>query len=155
VLGWPIIQIAVSAIFLRLPRSIFESDSWITREWGWERRGKFYRARFAVHRWKAYLPDGAPWLGGSSKKHLHGRTRSSLYDFAAETRRAECAHWCMLMCTPVFFLWNPLWACFVMSAYGIAGNLPCILAQRANRLKIDRILEFQSSMGGRSRPCAQ
>jgi len=46
----------------------------------------------------------------------------------------------MLLCTPVFYLWNPPWACVVMTLYGFAANLPCILVQRANRIKIERIL---------------
>jgi Glycosyl-4,4'-diaponeurosporenoate acyltransferase len=29
--------------------------------------------------------------------------------FAAETRRAELAHWLILAASPWFFLWNPWW----------------------------------------------
>jgi len=32
----------------------------------------------------------------------------------------------------------------VMTAYAIAANIPCILAQRANRIKIMRILQNSS-----------
>ena len=66
------------------------------------------------------------------------RDSSYLAQFLLETRRAELAHWCMLCCLPLFFLWNPPWACLVMTAYALAANLPCILAQRYNRIAIDR-----------------
>ena len=63
-----------------------------------------------------------------------------LAQFLLETRRAEWAHWCMLGCLPIFFLWNPPWACLVMTAYALAANLPCILAQRYNRIVLDRVV---------------
>ncbi|MCF7734052.1 MAG: hypothetical protein K9N23_20380 [Akkermansiaceae bacterium] len=36
--------------------------------------------------------------------------------------------------------WNSWWADAVMAAYAIAANLPCILAQRYNRLRLRRLL---------------
>ena len=86
------------------------------------------------------LPDGAPWLGGMSKRRISGRGYADLNAFLIETRRAEAAHWCMLLCTPFFYLWNPWWACIVMTLYGIAANIPCIVVQRVNRIKIANIL---------------
>jgi glycosyl-4,4'-diaponeurosporenoate acyltransferase len=29
----------------------------------------------------------------------------------------------MLACLPVFFVWNPPWACWTMTVYAIAANL--------------------------------
>jgi glycosyl-4,4'-diaponeurosporenoate acyltransferase len=139
-LGWPVIHLAIAAIFLRLPIDRFDGELWFTREQALERGGRTYREALFMHRWKSLLPDGAPWLGGASKKRIAGRNAAYLRNFAAETRRAESAHWCMLACTPVFYLWNPPWACVVMTAYGLAANLPCILTQRANRIQLVRIL---------------
>jgi glycosyl-4,4'-diaponeurosporenoate acyltransferase len=45
----------------------------------------------------------------------------------------------MLWCFPVFFIWNPLWACFVMVAYALAANVPFIIVQRYNQLVLTRI----------------
>lgn len=101
-----------------------------------------------MQRWKGLLPDGASWLGGRSKKNVASRTFTELTTFAIETRRAEVAHWCMLLCTPVFYVWNPRWACIIMTAYGVAANLPCILVQRANRIKVARILERSGAQKG-------
>jgi len=148
VLGWPIIHLVTASIVLRLPLQRFSRDSFLYKSRSWEQGGEFYRRRLAIHRWKAMLPDGAPWVGGFAKKHLACRDRDCIYMFLVETRRAEFAHWCMLLCLPIFFLWNPLWACLVMTAYAAAANVPCILAQRYNRQVLARML---SKMGQRSR----
>jgi len=139
VLGWPFIQLALARLFLLIPDASFADDTWITRIRPLEQRGLLYRHFFFVQHWKGLLPDGASLLGGRSKK-LASRRFADLASFAIETRRAEIAHWCMLLCTPVFYLWNPPWACVVMTLYGLAANLPCILVQRVNRIKIERIL---------------
>ena len=45
------------------------------------------------------------------------------------------------MCaSPLFFLWNRPWVGGLMVAYGILGNLPCILVQRYNRLRLTRLI---------------
>ena len=140
VVAWPIIQLTIARLFLFLPDAFFAADSWLTMERGFERNGQFYRQFLMMQQWKELLPDGASWLGGRAKKNVASRSSSDLTVFAIETRRAEIAHWCMLLCSPLFYLWNPLWACIAMTLYGIAANLPCIFVQRANRMKIARIL---------------
>jgi glycosyl-4,4'-diaponeurosporenoate acyltransferase len=94
----------------------------------------------SIRSWKSRLPNGAPWLGGFSKGRIAQRDERYLERFIAETRRAEFAHWCMLLCLPVFFLWNPPWACGVMTLYAITANVPCIAAQRYNRITLTRLL---------------
>ena len=140
-LGWPLIHLGIASVALRIPDGYFARDSWITTPRRWEAGGRVYRDWLAVRSWKAMLPDGAPWLGGAAKTRLHGRDRYSLAQYALETRRAEVAHWAMLCCAPIFFCWNPPWACLLMTAYALAANLPCIVAQRYNRLVLDRVLE--------------
>lgn len=139
-LGWPLIHLSIAFVALRLPPHLFARNSWLTAPRRWERDGLLYRDWLAIRRWKSLLPDGAPWLGGLPKKRINARDPSYLLRFLAETRRAELAHWCMLCCLPFFFLWNPPWACLVMTAYGLAANLPCILAQRYNRIALDRAI---------------
>jgi glycosyl-4,4'-diaponeurosporenoate acyltransferase len=140
--GWPVIQLVLARLFLRISDETFAHDSWLTRRRGFEHGAKIYRV-LAVRRWKASLPDGGSWLGGRPKRVVD-RTHAGLHALLIETRRAETAHWCMLLCTPIFFLWNPMWACGVMTCYGVAANLPCIIAQRANRIQIARILARSS-----------
>ena len=145
VVGWPVIHLVLAQAFLKIPDAYFADDSWLTRERRFEQHGRLYRSVFAVHKWKGLLPDGAPWLGGRAKKRIATRNFQPLRGFLIETRRAEAAHWCMLLCTPIFFLWNPAWACAVMALYGLGANLPCILVQRANRIKAAHILRANTS----------
>jgi glycosyl-4,4'-diaponeurosporenoate acyltransferase len=141
ILGWPVIHLVTAWITLRMPLDRFERNGFLVHSRAWERDGAFYRDRLAIHRWKSRLPDGAPWLGGFSKGRVASRNPAYLHQFLLEAKRAEIAHWWMLFCLPVFFLWNPLWACLVMTGYAFAANLPCILAQRYNRLVLARLLE--------------
>jgi len=139
VLGWPILHIAIGFIALRVPPHIFASDTWLTTPRPWEQDGHVYRDWLAIRKWKYLLPDAAPWLGGFAKRKLGKRNPAYLTQFLIETRRAEVAHWLMLGCLPIFFIWNPPWARWVMAVYALAANLPCILAQRYNRLVLRRI----------------
>lgn len=144
VFGWPLIQLSLARLFLLLPDRLFSSDTWLTREYPFEQDGQLYRRYLAIQHWKALLPDGAPWLGGRPKKRIASRCPAALNTSALETRRGEAAHWCMLFCTPIFYLWNPLWACLIMTLYGLVANLPCILVQRANRIKLLNILRHSN-----------
>jgi glycosyl-4,4'-diaponeurosporenoate acyltransferase len=139
VLGWPVIHLAIGSAGLRVPEHIFARDTWLTAPRPWERDGHVYRDWFAIRKWKSLLPDGSPWLGGFAKKKLLERKPTALAQFLIETRRAEIAHWFMLGCLPIFFVWNPPWARWVMAVYALAANLPCILAQRYNRFVLNRI----------------
>jgi len=149
ILGWPAVHLTIGFVSVRLPSDLFARDNWLTAPRRWEAGGRIYCDWMGLRRWKSLLPDGAPWLGGFAKKRLPARDTRYLEQFMLETRRAEIAHWCMLGCLPVFFLWNPPWACGVMTAYALAANLPCILTQRYNRLALQRVAE------SRRRACAQ
>ncbi len=139
ILGWPVIQLTVGFAALRLPEHVFARDTWLTAPRSWERDGYVYRDWLAIRKWKFLLPDGGPWLGGLAKRKLLERNPNLLARFLIETRRAEIAHWCMLGCLPIFFIWNPPWARWVMTAYGLVANLPCIFAQRYNRIVVSRV----------------
>ena len=146
ILGWPVVHLAIGYASVHLPPNIFACDSWLTAPRRWEGDGRLYLNWFGIRRWKALLPDGAPWFGGFAKKRLSARDAEYLQLFLLETRRAETAHWCMLACLPLFFLWNPPWACWVMSAYALAANLPCIVAQRYNRFALNRMVLRQRAV---------
>jgi glycosyl-4,4'-diaponeurosporenoate acyltransferase len=139
ILGWPILHIAIGFITLRVPPHIFARDIWLTAPRPWEQDGDMYRNWLAVRKWKYLLPDAAPWLGGFAKKKVRIRNPAYLAQFLIETRRAEISHWCMLGCLPIFFIWNPPWARWIMTAYALAANIPCILVQRYNRFALSRM----------------
>ncbi len=48
-------------------------------------------------------------------------------------------HWAVFAAAFLFFAWNPPWAGAVMVFYGLAANLPCIIALRYNRIRLLRI----------------
>jgi glycosyl-4,4'-diaponeurosporenoate acyltransferase len=138
-IGWPVIHLAASFLALRIPSRILARDTWLTAPRSWEQDGQMYRDWLAIRKWKSFLPDGAPWLGGFAKKKLLKRDPVYLAQFLVETRRAEIAHWCTLACLPIFFIWNPPWARWVMTVYALTANLPCILVQRYNRIALTRM----------------
>ena len=138
VAGWPVIQLALAWVFTRLPAKWFQPP----REWAWEKHGLLYESLFAIKRWKDRLPDGASWFTrGFPKSTLKSANPDYLERFIRETWRGELCHWAALACAPVFALWNPPWAIWVMALCGLLLNVPCILAQRYNRLRLRRLLE--------------
>jgi hypothetical protein len=40
---------------------------------------------------------------------------------------------------PVFFLWNPWWGDLIIVLYALVANLPCILVQRYNRFRLQKL----------------
>ncbi|MGI8684492.1 MAG: hypothetical protein ACR2MO_05290 [Acidimicrobiales bacterium] len=137
--AWACVQVATGYLAHRLPDRLLAADTWLLRERSWERGGRFYVETARIRRWKGLLPEaGAFFAGGVSKRTLGGRTADDLARLARETRRAELAHWLMMLPTPVFVACNrPLLAPF-MPVYALAVNVPCIAAQRYNRIRLLR-----------------
>lgn len=129
---WPLLQLGWAWAFTRMPGGWFQAPG----PCAWEKGGGVYERWFDVRRWKDRLPDGAAWFGGAGKKNLPARNPAALAAFARETWRGELCHWTVIAMTPVFFLWNPVWADIVMVVYALASNLPCVIAQRYNRARI-------------------
>jgi glycosyl-4,4'-diaponeurosporenoate acyltransferase len=140
---WFFIHIGVSRLMVTIPLDRFSPENWIYRIRRWELKGIFYSRHVAIRKWKHLLPDGSPFLGekGFSKKHLGEKNREYLDLFLHETCRAELTHWIIMLFGPFFFLWNPLWVGFLMIAYAIIENLPLIMAQRYNRIRLLRVLD--------------
>jgi len=144
VAGWPVIQFSLAWLFTRMPVHWFNPAAGRA----WEQGGRIYERFFGIKRWKDWLPDAARWFGGGfAKGSLAGLDPDYLCRFIRETWRGELCHWFALGGTPLFFLWNPFWADLVMVAYGLAANLPCILAQRYNRLRLRRLLARRTRLG--------
>jgi len=138
--GWPLLQLGLAWTFTQMPVAWFNAPA----SGSWERGGRFYESVFAIKAWKDRLPDAARWFdAGFPKGTLAAIAPDYLRRFIAETWRGELCHWAALACTPLFFLWNPCWADLLMIAYALAANLPCILAQRYNRLRLRRLLSRQ------------
>jgi len=135
--GWLAIQMGLAWAFTKLPVRWFNPGP----AFAWERGGRFYERVFRIKDWKDRLPDAAGWFGGGfAKGSLAGKKADYLGRFVRETWRGELCHWCAVGFAPVFFLWNPWWGDLIIVAYALAANLPCILAQRYNRSRFQRVL---------------
>ena len=148
---WPLIQLALAWGFIRMPATWFGAPDCGLQ---WETRG-FYQRWFGIRYWKNLLPDGARWLGGGfAKNELTATDAGYLQTFIRETRRGELCHCCAFAFVPVFFLWNPGWANLVIIAYAIMANLPCIIAQRYNRIRLRQLLARRKGSACRKNPPA-
>ena len=138
--GWALAHAGTGYVVHRMDRRRFQADTWLTRIRPWERSERLYHW-LGVPRWKDRLPEaGAIFTGGVSKRHLPGTDAASLELFAAETRRAEWGHWTCMWCAPAFVLWNPPLIAALLLVYGVLVNLPFIVIQRWNRLRLLRVL---------------
>jgi glycosyl-4,4'-diaponeurosporenoate acyltransferase len=45
----------------------------------------------------------------------------------------------MFLFSPVFFVWNIWWVGIVMIVYAMLANMPCIMIQRYNRIRLKRV----------------
>jgi glycosyl-4,4'-diaponeurosporenoate acyltransferase len=134
--GWLAIQLGLAWLFTKLPTAWFDAPN----AFAWEQAGRFYEVVFRIKAWKDRLPDAARWFGGGfAKATLSEKNRAYLERFIRETWRGELCHWAAIACMPGFFLWNPWWGDLIILAYALAANLPCVLAQRYNRLRLRRL----------------
>ena len=137
--AWAAVQVGTGYLVHRLPDSRLVDDAWLWRERRWERGGRFY-VDVGIRRWKALLPEaGAAFAGGFDKRRLRGRSVDGLERFVRETRRAELGHWLAVVPTPLFVALNPAPLAPFMVVYAVAVNVPCIAAQRYNRIRLLRV----------------
>ncbi len=141
ILAWFIIHMSVSYVVTIVPEKYINTQAWIYREGTWEKRGELYERFFKIKKWKDMLPDGAAlFRKGFRKRSLTSVTKEYLQQFIVEVCRAESAHWIVILFAPLFFIWNYWWAGIIMIVYALIANVPCILAQRYNRIRFKRIL---------------
>lgn len=137
VLGWPIIQLGLAWAWTKVPHQWFHPPS----PAAFERDGSFYEQAFRIRAWKDKLPDAASWFrAGFAKASISSSSADYLARFIRETWRGELCHWSAIAFTPVFFLWNPWWGNLIIITYALSANLPCILAQRYNRNRLQGAL---------------
>ncbi len=141
IFAWGFLHYFISYLCFKIPLNYFKKDNQLFRIKSWEHSGKLWQKLFRVKKWKSRIIEGSSIAKQSyDKSHLHGQRGSDLAIFAAETRRAELTHWLLIIPAPLFFLWNPVWAGWVMIIYALVANLPFIVVQRYNRGRIVGIL---------------
>lgn len=148
-IAWFIIHFGVARLAVIIPVESLNPTNWLYRNKNWELKGKFYCRYFAIRAWKHLLPDSSSFRGdkGFPKKRLGNKDNEYLGLFLRETCRAEMAHWIILLFGPLFFLWNRTWVGFLMVGYAIVENLPLIMSQRYNRIRLFHVLQREKPGG--------
>jgi len=135
---WGIVPLLLAFLCLRLPDKLFEPSRFLWRSHPFEQDGRIYERVFHIRSWKHLLPDG----GGVWKKHnykkktLSDYSEENLHRFLIEASRGELIHWLGILPFWVFGLFAPPFVIWIMLAYALIVNLPCIIAQRYNRPRI-------------------
>ena len=144
VIAWVAVHTVTGYAAHRLDGNRLSRDGWLLRRRDFETAGR-YRRWLRIDRWKDKVPEaGDLFRGGVSKRHLPGYDVAGLQLFVRETRRAELAHWWAMWCGPVFVLWNPPLAAALLVGYGVVANLPFIMIQRYNLIRIPDLIERRS-----------
>ena len=137
---WLVINVGVGMTTARMKPDLFNPQSWLYRQRIWEMGGKSYKSLLRVKKWKRFLPDGvAVFKGAFRKSHFENANTPYVQRVIVETCRAEFTHWIILLFALIFFVWSDWWIGLIMVAYGLATNMPCIIAQRYNRIRLRRI----------------
>lgn len=147
-LAWGFFQMGISIFMVKVADSYYERESYFYRSFSWEKNGQLWQDLFKVNEWKKYLPDSSAILKEAfNKKNLSAAHPDTLEKFILETKRAEQTHWLAMVAAPLFFLWNPPWAGWLMVFYAFLANFPFIIVQRYNRpraIRLWRLMEKRS-----------
>ncbi|OHE41830.1 MAG: hypothetical protein A2Y16_05930 [Tenericutes bacterium GWF2_57_13] len=139
---WPLMQVLISWMCLKIPDHCYHPEGFWFRTHKWEQGGEFYHRVFRVRKWKERLPDGGrTFKDGYRKKRLTERTEKNLQKFLLESCRAELSHGLAILPFWVFGFFAPAIIIPIMFVYAVMINGPCIIAQRFNRPRIQRMLE--------------
>jgi glycosyl-4,4'-diaponeurosporenoate acyltransferase len=137
---WFVIHMSVPYLMTRRPLASFNTTHWLYRQRSWEKNGRIYEKFLRIKSWKKKLPDGAAvFKNGFQKKRLKETSHKYLRDFVNETCRAELTHWIVFLFGFIFFIWNIWWVGIVMIIYATVVNIPCIITQRYNRIRLGRM----------------
>ena len=139
---WPLLQYAAALFCLNIPDTIFSSGSFFFRTHRFEQDGRIYHTIFRVSKWKLLLPDRsiASKRQRYKKKHIESFSEINLTKFLLESARAELTHWLAILPFWLFGLFVPSKVIWYMLTYALLVNLPCIIAQRYNRPRVQRLL---------------
>lgn len=139
--AWLFFHLAISIFTLHLPKHFFLTANFLYRTREWEAEGQFWQTHFNVKKYAKIIPEGSRILGsGFYKRKLQHKEMTYLETFTLETKRAELTHWLSILPSGLFFLWNPVWAGWIMVIYALMFNVPIIMVQRYNRARLEKVL---------------
>lgn len=140
-LGCFVFQLSGAMIGLAIPDSWYAKDRKIFRLKPFEKSGEFYERVFHIKAWKKYLPDG----GVYKKRHLSDFTKQNLTQYIIESKRAELSHILGFIPFVFFVLFTPWYVWIIVFFYDILVNVPCYMAQRYNRPRVENLLKVMES----------
>ena len=137
-LGWSLL---VGTLANRLPLAWLRAGAPTPRHPGARPPLHRYARLWGIRRWKAWIPDaGGALPGGIPKASLARRDPQALQRLLLETRRAEWVHWALWPVWSLTLLWLPPVGVALNLLFATLFNLPCVLLQRYNRLRLQRLL---------------
>lgn len=138
---WCFFQAGAAWFCFRVPDRYFVNDNWLYKTRFWEYHGRLYENVFRVRAWKGLLPDGGAWFrGGYQKRHLASFSQENLNRFLLESQAGGVHALAPILPFWIFGFFGPVRVVWMMLAYALAANLPCIIAQRYNRPRIALLL---------------
>ena len=78
---------------------------------------------------------------GFQKKRLDNFSEENLNRFLIESARGELTHRLAIFSFLVFWFFTPPIVPWIMLTYALLVNMPCIIAQRYNRPRVQRLLK--------------
>lgn len=139
-LTWFVVSLTVGIRATRWSPERLDHTGPVTTLRAWEHDGAFWQKYLRVRRWKDLVPEAGGLFGDYSKRHIRSRDTDGLVHFRRETVRAERVHWQILATTPVHLIWCRPAIAVGMVVFGVLANGPCIVIQRDNRGRIDRVI---------------
>lgn len=132
-----LLSVIVTILSLIVPDYVFTKKSWILKERKWEQKGEFYQKYFKVRLWKNHLPELGDFIRGIfPKKKIMEFSDEYLRKYLFESRKSELTHWCIILSSLLFILWNEPHEALLMFIIAAVINLPYIIIQRYNRPRI-------------------
>lgn len=143
IIGCFVFQLSGAMVGLAIPDSWYAKDRKMFSQKKFERDGEFYEKYMLIKKWKKYLPDG----GVYKKKHLTDFTEENLQKFLIESKRAEMSHILGFIPFILFIIFTPWYVWIILFFYDLLVNFPCLIAQRYNRPRVERLLAKIKSRG--------
>ncbi|MCX8028415.1 MAG: hypothetical protein N2712_00265 [Brevinematales bacterium] len=125
-----------------IPKSFYTGNNPLFKERFWEFNGKLYEKVFLIKLWKDRLPEAGELLSINpfNKKKFLSRDKEYISRFITETCRAELSHLLPFLFLPISFVWNNfIEAMVVMVLYCVVANIPFVMIQRYNRIRLSKL----------------
>ncbi|MBO1212233.1 glycosyl-4,4'-diaponeurosporenoate acyltransferase [Staphylococcus nepalensis] len=139
-LYWFVIQMIIAQLGTYISRKCLENGHIYFKSWPIEQEGQLWQKVVKVQYWKNHLPDGQRINSTIISKSNFDKSSHAdeVRQFILETRRAEFVH--LLSIVPVIvFAKSSSSVKMINLVYVVIANVPCIIVQRYNRPKLERV----------------